>query len=1081
MKRKRRKNLLFFVCLLLIFTLGPLFFSKNYQKEQSSEQAYADENIGGKITVDKYRDKYELRPGETTKVTLEIKAEPVTIPKPATVILTLDMSGSMAQNDSLEPTLTAARRAAEILTANNGQVTEATRKTDVALVRYDTIASVYDFKKSNWVALDQLGTIEKLSSDNCFSSEYKKIDSALNTEKIASSVLDGSILKVNNYLRSNDFSAITGWDKTNPIGTNPYGEIDYLQLAKKSNTRAMMFYKESEDFTTYTEQVKKNHIQGTNIEAGAIVTQLVAAKMKDSLKDVYPIFMTDGVPTIFQFGGEYYDYAPNGEYGSEYIENYRADGFRYTGPAFKWVANAAGTLPVADDEVIKQTLAAANNLRQLTNSTDSKVKKIFAVGVNKGFDTHEQTISAAMNKTQGDVFAALNGDRGTAQGTDSLTFITDDPATKIQGIYEAIAKNISADPVTSNITVTDIVPNGFTLTADARKAIEKQAKDLGGTVKFFEELDQSVKIVWSLPGLLPNVPVELNYDLKAKHGSYGILNTNQEATLEYETFCPGIPGLDAKDPNNKKIYFPKPQIKLHPAGGQDDHYVMPDNQTAYQLSNQAVVKKNVTGIDPRQGSIATEGKIVGNDQISKLVDDKPYDERTNPRFGDRVPDADRNVKSLRIVMRPKTSGGEGTSTASQIGKCDIVVNTLSGFELKYQPNPLRDPDNGYTVKYEYRYESAETDPAYVSPWYTITIDVPAKQKRAAIQFEKKDEDETLLSGVDFELYKDMGNGQPDGTAPRTTTTGGQGIGKFDNLVAGKYLVKEKQAPEGYRLDEKYYPVEITQTDQNNERTVTVTSSPLINYFQTATIKLKKVDESEKPLAGAVFGLFEAADEEFKNPRKITSEDDGFVVFKDVKLGKYYVKELSAPTGFQTANWISEEIEITAAQDKKTIDLGSVLNKRIIQTFDLEVIKIGSDREKLENAVFKLTNTETGETSQVNTDAEGQFTITDLKFGTYELEEIQAPVGYQLSTGKYQLLVDGTSVNVTFDGEDFAFGWLSETVQQNPVLILEIMNKRMPALPKTGSLGRVGLMSIGGLAMFFGLVHLFDIRLLKRRR
>lgn len=69
-----------------------------------------------------------------------------------------------------------------------------------------------------------------------------------------------------------------------------------------------------------------------------------------------------------------------------------------------------------------------------------------------------------------------------------------------------------------------------------------------------------------------------------------------------------------------------------------------------------------------------------------------------------------------------------------------------------------------------------------------------------------------LRGAEFKLYKANGAGTDiEGVALQTVTTDDNGLMKFRQLDAGKYILQESKAPDGYVLNDKKIPVSITAT------------------------------------------------------------------------------------------------------------------------------------------------------------------------------------------------------------------------------------------------------------------------------
>ena len=80
------------------------------------------------------------------------------------------------------------------------------------------------------------------------------------------------------------------------------------------------------------------------------------------------------------------------------------------------------------------------------------------------------------------------------------------------------------------------------------------------------------------------------------------------------------------------------------------------------------------------------------------------------------------------------------------------------------------------------------------------------------------------------------------TAVMTVKSGKDGYFSFSDVIVGKYIVKELEAPEGYILDEKSYDVEITEDKQIVELTI-------VNTMKIGKLVLK-YDYKTSPKTGA---------------------------------------------------------------------------------------------------------------------------------------------------------------------------------------------------------------------------------------
>ncbi|MET3576695.1 Cna B-type domain-containing protein [Bhargavaea ullalensis] len=159
----------------------------------------------------------------------------------------------------------------------------------------------------------------------------------------------------------------------------------------------------------------------------------------------------------------------------------------------------------------------------------------------------------------------------------------------------------------------------------------------------------------------------------------------------------------------------------------------------------------------------------------------------------------------------------------------------------------------------------------------------------------------------------LANGQPTGKTVTLNETGNW-KGVFNGLpihdpVTGQpvaYSIVETQIPAGYEAT--YF------TEENGELIVT-------NTAQTASITVLKVDETDKPLAGAVFEL---RDREGDVVGTLTTGEDGTIVFNDLPLGDYTLTETKAPAGYRLS---AEPIEITLNVDTRNV-FQKVVNSKL---------------------------------------------------------------------------------------------------------------------------------------------------------
>lgn len=236
----------------------------------------------------------------------------------------------------------------------------------------------------------------------------------------------------------------------------------------------------------------------------------------------------------------------------------------------------------------------------------------------------------------------------------------------------------------------------------------------------------------------------------------------------------------------------------------------------------------------------------------------------------------------------------------------------------------------------------------------------------------------------------------------TITTDTNGIAQLGDLPVGKYYVKEAETAHGYVLDGEPKFVDLSYRDQDTP-VVTYDEAWQNNRQKVKVTVLKKEKDTERVLAGGIFGLF--TKEDIKNAggdvlmeadtliELKTTDENGQITFTaDLPVdGNYYVKELYAPDGFVTTN---EEQDFTfeyagAEQAEVSYDF----------TFENEATTVELTKsdlttgDELPGAHLKVTD-EDGNVVDEWVSAEEAHVIKELVVGkTYTMTETKPADGY----------------------------------------------------------------------------------------
>ncbi|MEF3353116.1 collagen binding domain-containing protein [Paenibacillus sp. GYB006] len=169
------------------------------------------------------------------------------------------------------------------------------------------------------------------------------------------------------------------------------------------------------------------------------------------------------------------------------------------------------------------------------------------------------------------------------------------------------------------------------------------------------------------------------------------------------------------------------------------------------------------------------------------------------------------------------------------------------------------------------------------------------------------------------------------------------------------------------------------------------------------IKITKVDDTDQPLAGAIFQIYNATGTTLLETLKPTDEYGETETSRDYRSNNktnglpYKLKEVSAPSGYLVdSEYGSETGKIIEFKDPSVPF--KVMNQKIRQGFELTKVDSNDFTKKLKGAIFELRLKKGQDTELVEvltTGEDGRIALGNLVPGDYELIEIQAPEYYKL--------------------------------------------------------------------------------------
>ena len=251
--------------------------------------------------------------------------------------------------------------------------------------------------------------------------------------------------------------------------------------------------------------------------------------------------------------------------------------------------------------------------------------------------------------------------------------------------------------------------------------------------------------------------------------------------------------------------------------------------------------------------------------------------------------------------------------------------------------------------------------------------VTNKKITGTIKITKVDDAKQPVEGVVFEIKDEQGK------LVDTIKTDKNGIAVSNEpLVKGIYTYQEISAPEEYIMDTSVYKFEVKNVNQIIKKTVK-------NERVRGYIEITKVDDSNNPIKGVKFDIL---DSNHKKVDTITTDSNGKATSKDLLIGKYYYKEVSAPKEY-VMDSNEYEFEVTA---KNTQVLKTVENKR--SAASLKIIKLDkTTKAPIEGVTFEVLDANKNVIDTIVTDKDGIARSKDLVLGKYYYREVSAPDKY----------------------------------------------------------------------------------------
>ena len=561
-------------------------------------------------------------------------------------------------------------------------------------------------------------------------------------------------------------------------------------------------------------------------------------------------------------------------------------------------------------------------------------------------------------------------------------------------VYFDVTQDGSAEE--SGITVIEVVRSNMaqkgTITVSKSGEVFSSVNEAGG-------LYQPVYAVRGLEGAV--------YEISAAEDIYTLDGTLRASKGEVvDTVTTGADGTAV----SKELYLGKYEGKeiTAPFGmvlNEETHAV----ELVYEGQNVAVTETAT--------SFHNERQRVEIDLIKRLMTDEAYGIGKNGEIFDvtfglyaekELTAADGTVIPADGLIEIISFDGNGSGNV----KTDLPIGSYYVKELATNSAYILNGQK-YPVVFEYAGQKTATVHITANGGEAIENDIIY----GSVSGKKSDEDGNALGGAVIGIFKTGTEKFTTENTIQTTVTAADGSFSFEKVPYGTWVIREIESPTGFVLSEEEITVTIGAVDE-------VVEIEFVNYFIKGNIELTKVDKDypDNKLTGAEFEVYTDTngDGKLDNGDKLlgtmTELDGGVYQMKELRYGKYLVREKTAPTGFVLdENVYSVPIE----ENGKTYIVENEAGMGFVnaaQKGSLKIVKTSSDG-KVEGFSFRVTGAD-GYDQTFKTDKNGEIFIEGLRIGEYTVSEVNDSVsaGYILPADKQATVKVGATTIVEMHNE-----------------------------------------------------------------
>lgn len=221
---------------------------------------------------------------------------------------------------------------------------------------------------------------------------------------------------------------------------------------------------------------------------------------------------------------------------------------------------------------------------------------------------------------------------------------------------------------------------------------------------------------------------------------------------------------------------------------------------------------------------------------------------------------------------------------------------------------------------------------------------------------------------------------------------------------GAYYIKELSAPDGWKLSEEHFPINITPDHKDEDHVIRVAlEEPIHNELLHAEVNIAKTDITGSDyLPGTLVEVWNAQKEIVL---RAYTKDDGYTPSFHAVPGKYIFREVLAPEGYELC---TTELAFTVNAE------GQVEGQTAVQDDynRFSVLKVDEQHQPLAGVIFGLYNEDETLVCTATTDENGIATFEKIPYGSYFIQELTPLPGYIRDYTRTPVTIDGRYINPT---------------------------------------------------------------------